>query len=376
MVNIILDTQTWIYLANGYNQASLKHEDIQHLNLYSILEDLRARKKINILVNEVIVEEWHRNIESTKTLVEKNKRTLSGVQSTFFSVKNYLSESGKLDADKVFNEYKISLLKEIDKNFQHIKNVENLILKNSIKIPVSNEIRIETSKLAQQKKAPFHNKNNSVGDALILFSTIDYLKKFNQDFNGVYSSSIFISNNSDDYCDKKGSTSIHADLKPYFEEANLQFETNIGRALNLSQEIIKDIDEFNEMIRFSGCLADCVADESYLKAVDYNRNIKIPINNTIIEHYNPNQMTFDFGKQYILTRSQFESINADKFAYISFGNCEFCNALHVRCNCGCEHYTLEEENYIIGCHCGCVIEKHNDIFHFTDYESAEYYDKI
>lgn len=367
MINLILDTQTWIYLANGYNQISSKYEDEQHIRLYRILKDLILSKKINILTNEVIIDEWHRNKKAIKLLVEKNWTRLEEYEKIINIIKKTLSDDGKANADLMLKEYRSIVLSEISNNEQHIKNVEQLLLIHSINIPISNDVRIVTTKIGQRKGAPFHNKNNSVGDALILLSIVEYLK------NGVKKNisntvkSIFISNNSDDFCERKGSLNIHPDLLFYFEEVSLKFETNIGRALDLSQEIINKIDEFNLMAdRFSYCLANCKDSESSKNAVNYNYEKKIKKDGVEIENFNPHQLSFDLGKKNILTEEKFNLINANKYAYLKFGHCSFCNTQHLRCSCGNEHIISNFDKYIIHCLCGFILKKHKEVYAVYD----------
>ncbi|WP_298156180.1 PIN domain-containing protein [Flavobacterium sp.] len=366
-INLILDTQTWIYLANGFNQSSSKYEDGQHFKLYQKIEDFRKKKQIKLIVNEVVVEEWNRNKKSTLHLIEKHTKTMEGNANAVKNMKQYLSEDGKSQLDETFLEYKNGISQEIEKNKIHIAKIEKLMFKDSLHIPVSDQIRIDVTMLAQKKKAPFHNKNNSVNDALILFSIIDYLKNCNADEIGT--GSIFISNNSDDYCEKIGSKIIHPDLSPYFLDADLEFETNIGKALDLSPEIIEEIDNYRSFIgRYSDCLSPSCPDEDQMNAVEYAIEEKIRIAGKDVVEFNPYQLQLKLGKDNALTRAKVDLINWGSFAHISFGNCEHCNALHLRCECGSEHLIGDSESFIVFCYCGAAIEKKNDILEFTEFD--------
>lgn len=357
MVNLVIDTNTWIYMANGYNQETEKYDDGYHFKLVGDLINLIEKGQIRIIVNQVIIDEWNRNKEKTENLIKKHLGTIEGVHGTIKGIKKKISKESGLKADEVFEEYKKEVEKEIEKNRTHILEVEDLIFNKSINIPIKNEIKITAADLALQKKAPFHNKNNSVGDAVILLSAVDYFQEAEYDW---IDNTIFVSNNSDDYCEKKGSKNIHPDLVPYFRQASIQFEINIAKALNLSQNIVKEIYEFFDYVEsINPCLADCKGMEYGMAKVFYHEEVVVPIEGKEIEYYNPNQLQFDFPNIKKATPEDYIRIQNTNTVTFKKGSCDFCGALHLRCDCGMDFYSYGSEMKI-QCTCGKFIEANED----------------
>lgn len=101
-------------------------------------------------------------------------------------------------------------------------------------------MKLQVVDWALDQKAPFRNKNNSVGDALILLSSVEYLK---EETIGI-TDSIFVSYNHTDFSKDENKDEIHEDLAHLLEEANMEFTRNIGEALHLAPELNEEIAEY------------------------------------------------------------------------------------------------------------------------------------
>jgi hypothetical protein len=348
---LILDTQSWIYLANGYNQATREFDGDLHFRLLCDIVDLIDKGKLKILINEVILMEWERNQKAIQTQIEKIHNKIRNERDQIRSKKKRLLPGQKLIADfelKEFEEFHLSIIK---KNEEHILKVDNLLKIRSINIPIKTEHKLQAVDIALKKEPPFHRKNNSVGDALILISTSDYLSGERYEF---VNDSIFVSNNTDDYSEEKGSKIIHPKLKHYFDEASMHFETNLARALSLGEEIIKEIDDFNHYMydRDSiACQMNCKGSEYGMDEVEFNEEIEVKIGD-FIQVYDPDQLRFDFGKEFEITQKEIDAFAERDIKLVDAGRCNFCNTLHIRCECGEEHAITYENGYVCDCGCG------------------------
>jgi hypothetical protein len=61
LIYLILDTNNWIYLANGLDPINNKHHDSLHFDLLQSLVNLTDNNKILVLVNDIVLDEWNRN---------------------------------------------------------------------------------------------------------------------------------------------------------------------------------------------------------------------------------------------------------------------------------------------------------------------------
>lgn len=230
MVHLILDTNIWIYFAEGQHPFVLE----------GIIEKVNSNEII-LLVNDEIIKEWDRNKDDSLLRIGKELHKqidyAKGLSSTLegadcLEYKNLIS---KISSSKL--EYKNTIASRYNL-------VDDLIKNKSVNVPIKTEHKLKVIDLALSQKAPFHRKKNSVADALILLSSIDYIKENginNVNYNRIdVSDSIFISYNSEDFSkDIKGQDKnvIHPDLKPYLDSVGMTYERNFGRILNLTNEL-------------------------------------------------------------------------------------------------------------------------------------------
>lgn len=241
MVHLILDTNIWIYFAEGQHPFVLN----------GIIEKVES-KEIILLVNDEIIKEWDRNKIDSISKIEKE----------LFKQIDYAKELAPTLNNKDCQEYK-KLIGKISNSTPEYKKtivdryntVDDLIKNKSINVPITEEHKLKVIDLALNQKAPFHRKKNSVADALILLSSVDYIKENginNVNYNRIdVSDSVFISYNSDDFSkDIKGAfkNEIHPDLKPYLDSVGMTYERNFGRILNLTSELMTIIDEYMEYV--------------------------------------------------------------------------------------------------------------------------------
>lgn len=228
-ITIILDTNWWIYLAQGKEPSSLEE----------ILKKLDS-EEYQLLVPEIIVEEWDRNLEKTKADLEKS--ILEQSKNAYF-IAEHLQGGEQVKFRSILNNYKTKEQERLKLVSSTINKINKIIKEKAIIIKISDEVFRLVAEYAVAKKAPFHKNKNSVADALILFSSIEYLKKTGNDKVG---SSIFVSNNHRDFSSEDDKDVIHDDLIGHLKSTNTAYERNLGKAMKLVVKMEQEVDAYLE----------------------------------------------------------------------------------------------------------------------------------
>ena len=205
-----------------------------------------------MLTNDEIIAEWDRN--KATSLYKTRQNILSQV------------ESSKALADLVqpldINTYKTALtslissektlLDAVQKRFD---DVDDLLRNHSVIVPITDSQKLQVIEWALKQQAPFHRKKNSVADALILLSSVDYIKENGVNlvnFNRIdVPDSVFVSYNSDDFSKGiKGAdkNEIHPDLAQLLATVGMRYERNFGNILKLEADMRAEIDRYLEYV--------------------------------------------------------------------------------------------------------------------------------
>lgn len=237
MIYLILDTNNWIYLANGLDPISNKHHDDLHYELLKSLKELKDKNQAQVIVNDIIVTEWNMNKEHCKAKIKKLEQKLANKDNVFKEIEKYTTAN----IDQLKEEFIQSIEKEIRSNNAHIQKVENFIFNDCVKVEISQETKLKIFDLSINNQAPFHNKKNNVGDAAILLSAVEYLKS-RQDYFGYQA--FFISNNIEEYTNGNNSKDFHPQLATLLSGVDIKFERVLPSALNISKQIVADMEQF------------------------------------------------------------------------------------------------------------------------------------
>jgi hypothetical protein len=325
---LTLDTNTWIYLANGTEPA----------RLLTFLQEEIDKGNITILLPEQIITEWDDNKDkAVRQGIIKHFKDITKDLNRLVKLLGHRADGGALDfllgakADKdYFSEFVASYEKKLEEIEQavtdNIKLIETLFSHDAtIKIAIENSDYVTAGDYALAKKAPFKGKN-SFGDGLIFFSLIRYLKK--NDIKGA----LFVSYNTDDFCQSKQNPVLHEDLRPHFEAVGAQFYTIVSKALNtikdvVSQEEIALIQEMQDEERLLSLVDICQVCEGNRHGYGndvYFREAALEDERMRFVS-NPNQVEFDFAKALPIAPA------LKRYDAIRVGACEWCNAVHVQC---------------------------------------------
>jgi len=364
MKYITLDTNAWVYLANGAEPAKL---------LDFLVKEITAGN-ITLLLPETICSEW--NAKKVRTVQQGGLKHYNDAAAAVDNLKkvfgnkadqspfNFLIDESKnyenfLQFCESFKKIKPELEAAISRN---IKTIEELFRHPCAKIlPITTTLKLKAADYAVAKKAPFHTKN-SFSDALILFSFLDYVKTQNIE------DGIFISCNITDYSKSKAEPKeIHPDLEADFVATKSKYFVYIGEAFKTIQDDIislwemKMIEDVREHDVTSHEMHFC---EVCLEAHDrYNEIFFQEIVDLLDERININDESGDSYRQ---------NIWSPFYNKLKIGYCEYCNTEHFLCaKCGCinsiEDYNYNEE---IECNGGCgltyIVENESIPFEYED----------
>jgi len=345
MIYLILDTNIWLYLANGIdpisNQTDRQHENL-HFKLLAQLKELKEKGDISILVNDIIIEEWKRNKEHCNIKIKKLTRKLEDQRSVLSEIKKYVQSN----TDEIQEEYIEGIQRDIKENEEHIQNVEDFLFNECTKIDISEELKIRIFNLSVSKKVPFHNKRNNIADAAILFSAVSYV---NREAIFDESAAIFVSNNIEDFTDGKNTEDFHPDLKGHVDQ--VRFERILPKALKVSKDIILQIEEYNnyqkwlETVSFSCRTPYCEGHEDFSPW-----------------GYLDTQATVKFKSQEIDNSDQLELFEEiprlpKKNKTVGIGSCVVCETLHIECPECNELIYVEDPNEEFECdYCNTKME--------------------
>ncbi|AXO79960.1 hypothetical protein DZC78_06010 [Olleya aquimaris] len=227
MVDLILDTNIWIsHIAKD-----------KPAGIFDIFKKQVNDGEVILLINDIIIDEWNRNKSKTiKNISNEIKETSKNA----LRIKTFLSEEGKEKINELLGEINSKENERIKLAENRIEEIE-LMMANAIKTEVTDKMKVQVSNWALEKRAPFKQKSNSVGDALILLSTVIHRTK---DGSNHYRPGFFVSFNHTDYAQENDSDEIHEDLQDLLDNANLLYKRHIGEVLNLTPELNVEIEMY------------------------------------------------------------------------------------------------------------------------------------
>lgn len=321
MIYFILDTNIWVYLANGLDNLTHKHHESHHFTLLKSLQELTEKGEITVLVNDIIIEEWKRNKGQAYTQIQKLKNQLSESQTQLKKVKSIGGDLIDTEVDKLDAVLQQKTEEKVKLNEQHIQNVEDFLNKVCTKIDISNELKIKIFDLSITRQVPFHNKKNNIADASILFSSAEYLNEILKQ-EGV--SAIFITNNIEDFTDNLDKDNFHPELIKLLPTKEITFKRHLPTALKHGEAIIEEMKEFYrkqayyESIAFSCQSAFCIGRDDFPRFGYLDKNIEVERES---DNQNIKQIDLFSGEVKI----------SPKHSIVRMGGCVFCGTPHIEC---------------------------------------------
>ncbi|MCB9294458.1 MAG: DUF4935 domain-containing protein [Lewinellaceae bacterium] len=333
MINVVFDTNIWLYLANGFDALSKKFpEGSHHIELFNEIKKKQDEGEIKLIINDVILIEWERNKHHTQSRIEKLKRRIEEVDKDFKKIRNYYDADDVEAQEKLNDRVKEKIQTEIEENEKHIEIVEKFLKEECQIIEISDEVKKRVWELAIKKDVPFLKNKNNIGDATLFFSAIEFLETTDPIIEGT----IFISNNSEDFCEEGNRNEFHPKLIQHIKNRTLKYARTLHQGIKFSEEMQVQIEEIQKEIE------ELARQEAYLESISFycqsffcegNEHIiswgyldnKIKILDKSFLEYDPNQLNLFPDLP----------IEEPKIRESGFGDCVICGTTHIECpNCG------------------------------------------
>lgn len=225
MKNILIDTCSLIDLLSEDKNKLLPH-----------IEFWKQNNCINLVTHKIIIEEWNKHKDKQKKRFEDSLKTK-------YKHTVEISRKEKLIVPE-------DLAPNLDNIDNQIQRIDKLLM-DATQLDTSADIKIFCSdrsirdSITEKRKAPFHNKADSTKDAYIIFSALKHFSEINEDF-------LFISANTDDFGSPQNlKTKIHPEIIENYLNINVQYISDIGRAINfLKSELTISLlpEEINNII--------------------------------------------------------------------------------------------------------------------------------
>lgn len=204
MIYVSLDTNILMYFFD------FAYEDSNPLDYLTYWIE---QKQIEIILPEIIIEEWERNKE-----LERNRKLKQ--------LKDFFNLSEKVLPNGYISQFNNPTFFELVFN-NHFESVDQFIKTKTNKVQLTDELRDKVLDWGLLRKAPMQNKS-SLADTIILITFLEFVKK--NGGNEFY----FISNDQAAFFESnKGEKTIHSDLKDEFELLNIQAYLKIDSLIHL-----------------------------------------------------------------------------------------------------------------------------------------------
>lgn len=258
MTNLLIDTSVWLEIAK-----TTKGEKI-----LSLLEEFIEADEVLLIVPEIVIEEFNRNKD--RIIVDAGK----SLSSHFDKVKEmFVKHGGEKNKEVVLAQlndlnHKIPTLGESVSS--SLQRIEKLFSQCEI-IKITDEIKLRAVQRAIDKKAPFHLSKNSIGDAIIVESFIEYsIQNESQNFK-----LMFVTENKKDFSLQNGNQKLpHEDLSEYFDSNKSFYFINLSEALNsINPVLIENFELENDWKTEPRQLSEVLSVERELEQkIWYNRH--------------------------------------------------------------------------------------------------------
>lgn len=236
MYNVVIDTCVWLNMCSNVVETKIIDK----------LTEFVKEGKVRIIVPEIIVEEWNRL--KVEKIVKQNEASIKGKLKNIKELFTFIDSDHADVLQEIIRSESSIKSKVKDHAHKSIKKIDFLLnYQTTRKITINDEVKNQVVMWGLEKKAPFHKKS-SMADALIILSTLYYIKSHS------LQPSIFVTCNTDDFSGVNKKV-VHDDLEELFKKANLEYSINIGEALNkieensIGDELIKNIEkQSNELL--------------------------------------------------------------------------------------------------------------------------------
>jgi hypothetical protein len=258
MFKILVDTCVWLDLAKDQVQDKI----------LDVVEELIRINELLLIVPQIILDEFNRN---KARIIKENKQSLSvilkGAKEIVAKFGDPQKKQGVIDK---LNDFDFKIPSINDLVVDSVNRIEKL-LKRSVIIQPTNEVKLCAAQRALDKKAPFHRGRNNFNDAVILETYAEYVRSN----NSVGDRFVFVTHNKKDFSIVNGNEKIpHNDIASYFSKIKSQYSINLAETVRrIRPELITDMMielEWNQEPRSLTEIQDAIGE--LIDKVWYNRH--------------------------------------------------------------------------------------------------------
>lgn len=258
MLKMLVDTCVWLDMAKTPSQSKN----------FDYLLNLRHDKLIDIIVPQIIVDEFMRNRD--RVIAEYAK----SIATTLSRAKEIVVQQGGKRRSRTLHR----LFDDVESPIKTPKavaekaadQIETLIKAGDV-IPISDAMKMRASDRAMQKKAPFHRDKNSFNDALIIEAYAEYITRVGKPGDRF----AFVTHNTRDFSTPNGNSKLpHPDLAALFSKIKSRYFISIGDALDalhLKNAVPWLDDSFEQPIRSTSDISDAI--EELIDRIWYDRHM-------------------------------------------------------------------------------------------------------
>jgi hypothetical protein len=257
-LKLLVDTSVWLDLAKDYRQQPV----------IAALEDLVAAGEIELLVPQILLDEFARNKERVATDATRS------LQSHFNLVRDAVSRFGeeteKAATLKSLNEVDHTAIMRGEAVNDSISRIEKL-LASAPALPITDAIKARVTDRAIANRAPYHRSKNSAGDAIIIEIYADHVAADQQPDMRL----AFVTHNVRDFSEPAGDhRKPHPDLLPLFDGTVSTYSISLIDVIKeVGQDLLADHDlEFNGMFQPRRLSEIMEAEHLLFRQVWYNRH--------------------------------------------------------------------------------------------------------
>ncbi|MFT7158194.1 MAG: hypothetical protein ACI8Q1_003223 [Parvicella sp.] len=333
---IFLDTCNWIYLSNGFNILSNKHDEL-HLKLFDKIKSWVNEGRVIILINEIVQTEWERNRDQAASQIKDIENKYKSYLNSLKSIEGFIGSQPEFD--KLKDDLNLEYLKRIDRHKGHIQSVVEFLKEQAQKIEILDSSKVEATNLAIQRKAPFiEKKKNSMADAIIFLSSIEHIylnerqpifsiEESSDDF--IFPESYFVSSNKTDFSHPENKEKIHPDLAPYLDKTKTKFYFTLADLVKsledgyLSEEEERILEHLDESVYCDVC------DFGYYPTIEFSNFFEIYDPNKEIKFVDKNQLHLGFNEEHEEHIPSPETVISE----IRTADCSHCGTEFIECTC-------------------------------------------
>lgn len=231
---LLIDTCVWINLAQKGDFDNLIR-----------VADLHVHRDAILLMPQQLKIEWERNKEDKVYKKEINSLNELIKKTTSFRDKILQDEEDK----EKMTEY-IKIAQEIKMEQAEYMGKQTLAIFAEVMglgtvLETTNDAKLKAIDWSLEKKPPFHKGKNSMGDALIFISCVDYLKNINVEEKVLY----FITDNKDDFSEGNNPKILNRELVAYAESqgVSVDYSLDLNGTLNNIFEEVTDLNYVEEL---------------------------------------------------------------------------------------------------------------------------------